>query len=231
MTEPTHSYTGHENLLVMQHAHNYNYFLAQLIHQYGKDFDVIVDFGAGVGAFAQKVRPWARRLICVEPDAIQIEMLRIAGFEVAHKISALPNGAVEFIYSLNVLEHIEDDRAALSEVFMALISGGRLLIYVPALQWLYSSMDAKVGHYRRYRMNDLTQKIVEAGFIIKRKEYVDILGVPASLIYKWIGSSEGNVNTSVLSLYDRFVFPISRIFDKIFYRIGGKNLLIICEKP
>ena len=231
MTEPTFPYTGHENLLAMQHAHNYNYFLAQLIYQYGKDFDTIVDFGAGVGALAQKVRPWARRLICVEPDFIQIDILRVAGFEVADNIAALPDGAVEFIYSLNVLEHIEDDRAALSEVFKALISGGCLLIYVPALQWLYSSMDAKVGHYRRYYMNDLTQKIVEAGFFIKRKEYVDSLGVPASLIYKWIGNTEGDINTSMLSLYDRFVFPISRIIDKIFFRIGGKNLLIICEKP
>jgi SAM-dependent methyltransferase len=231
MTKSEFAYTGHENLLAMQHAHNYNNFLAQLIYYYGKDSETIVDFGAGVGALAQAVRPWARRLICVEPDTSQIEILRVAGYEVVDSITALPNGTVDYVYSLNVLEHIEDDRAALEQIFKVLKSGGRLLVYVPALQWLFTSMDATVGHVRRYHMSDLVQKIADTGFVIKHKEYVDSLGVPATLAYKWVGNSTGSINTKALILYDRFMFPISRIIDKLFCRVGGKNLLIVCEKP
>jgi 2-polyprenyl-3-methyl-5-hydroxy-6-metoxy-1,4-benzoquinol methylase len=156
-TESKFTYTGHENLLVMQHAHNYNGFLGQLIRRHAEGARTIVDFGAGVGALAQTVRPWARKLVCVEPDAVQTDMLKAAGYEVVDSISALPEGSVDYVYTVNVMEHIQDDRAILSEIFKTLRSGGRLLVYVPALQWLYSSMDAAVGHVRRYHMKDLIQ--------------------------------------------------------------------------
>jgi len=224
-------YTGHENLLVMQHARNYNNFLGQLIRSHGEGAHTVVDFGAGLGALAEGVRPWAGRLICVEPDFAQIEMLKDAGYETARDISLLPDGGVDYVYSMNVLEHILDDRDILKNIFTKLRPGGRLLIYVPALQWLYSSMDKAVGHIRRYHMNDLTQKISDAGFVLKEREYVDSLGVPATLLYKLLGSTSGKINTGALATYDRFAFPISRLLDKLFSQLGGKNLLVVCEKP
>lgn len=66
---------------------------------------------------------------------------------------------------------------------------------------------------------------------MERREYVDCLGVPASLAYKWAGSSSGRMNVSALSAYDRFVFPVSRALDTLFGRVGGKNLLVVCERP
>ncbi len=230
-TEYKFTYTGHENLLVMQHARNYNGFLGQLIRRHAEGARTIVDFGAGVGALAQTVRPWAHKLVCVEPDAVQTDMLKAAGYEVVDSISALPEGGVDYVYTVNVMEHIQDDRAILSEIFKALRPGGRLLVYVPALQWLHSSMDAAVGHVRRYHMKDLIQKVTDAGFVVERREYVDCLGVPASLAYKWAGSSSGRINVGALSAYDRFVFPVSRALDTLFGRVGGKNLLVVCERP
>lgn len=224
-------YAGHENLLVMQHARKYNAFLGRLIRQYGTGAHTVVDFGAGVGALAGDVRLWASRLVCVEPDAVQMDMLKAAGHEVENGISVLPDASVDYVYSVNVLEHIDDDGAVLAEIYKVLRPGGRLLVYVPALQWLYSSMDAAVGHVRRYHMKDLTNKVASAGFVVVRQEYVDSLGVPASLVYKWAGDTSGHINVKALSLYDRIVFPFSRILDRLFGRIAGKNLLVVCEKP
>lgn len=224
-------YTGHENLLAMQHARNYNHFLGQLIHRFGEGAHTVVDFGAGLGALAEGVRPWANRLICVEPDSVQIGMLKDAGYETAESIAHFSPGSVDYVYSVNVLEHIHNDREVLKDIFTILKPGGRLLVYVPALQWLYSSMDTAVGHVRRYHMKELTEKVACAGFVVKTREYVDSLGVPATLVYKLAGNSNGSINTAALATYDHLVFPISRTLDKLFSQVGGKNLLVVCEKP
>jgi predicted SAM-dependent methyltransferase len=54
------------------------------------------------------------------------------------------------IYSSNVLEHIEDDSRALNEMFAKLQINGKLAIYVPAFMFLFSDLDIKAGHFRRY---------------------------------------------------------------------------------
>jgi len=225
------AYTGHENLLAMKHAHNYHIFLGELIRRFGERAQTVVDFGAGMGAIAECVKPWANELICVEPDKTQLDFLKSAGYKTEKDISHLPSESVDYVYTINVLEHINNDREAIQNIFNILKSGGRLFIYVPALQWLYSSMDAAVGHVRRYHMVDLIAKISDAGFIIKRREYVDSLGVPTTLIYKLVGPSCGSINVRALMIYDRFIFPVSRVLDRIFFKIGGKNLLVVCEKP
>ncbi len=92
-------------------------------------------------------------------------------------------------------------------------------------------MDAAVGHVRRYHMKELIQKVMDAGFTVERCEYVDSLGVPASMVYKWIGDADGRINAKALTTYDRFVFPLSRGLDRLFCRVGGKNLLVVCDKP
>src|SRR5215475_3171635 len=53
---------------------------------------------------------------------------------------------------INVLEHIEDDETELKTIFNALAPGGRILIFVPALPFLMSSMDRGLGHFRRYTL-------------------------------------------------------------------------------
>ena len=59
------------------------------------------------------------------------------------------------ILYINVLEHIEDDRAELLSAYRALPVGGFLLLFVPALPQLYSKFDRSVGHFRRYYKKEL----------------------------------------------------------------------------
>ena len=76
----------------------------------------------------------------------------------------MPDASFNYIYTLNVLEHIEDDAAALRSLHAKLTDGGKLLIYVPAFPVLYTSMDAKVGHVRRYTRDTLMTRVTAAGF-------------------------------------------------------------------
>ena len=221
-------YSGIDNLEVMQEAKNYNRFLIELIESMAKQGDKILDFGAGGGTFALPISQKGYNVACVEPDSSLLEHLKRSGLEAHQDIAQV--STVDYIYTLNVLEHIEDDQLAATQLFDKLKTGGKLLVYVPAFNVLYSSMDKKVGHWRRYRRRQLMDILEKTGFEIQAARYVDSLGFFASLLYKMIDNKSGDINLSALKLYDAYVFPLSRLFDRIFSRILGKNLLVIAAK-
>ncbi|OAV67579.1 bifunctional 3-demethylubiquinone-9 3-methyltransferase/ 2-octaprenyl-6-hydroxy phenol methylase [Bacteroidales bacterium Barb6] len=225
-------YTGTDLLELMQKAVNYNAFLASLIlKQQVPTSGKILDIGAGIGLFAGTIRENGYNVHCLEPDLFQANLLKGSRFEVSTNINELADGSFDFIYALNVLEHIENDREELLLWAKKLKKGGKLLIYVPAFHLLYSSMDKKVGHFRRYRKKDLTEKIIHAGLVpVCNAKYADSLGFFVTLLYKLINKSDGDVNENSLIFYDRVLFPLSRLGDFFFNRLFGKNVFIIAEK-
>lgn len=84
--------------------------------------------------------------------------------------------ALDTVISLNVLEHVEQDVAALSHMTQLLRFGGRVVLIVPAHQWLYGSMDASIGHYRRYDKRAMAEKLQGAGLQVENQFYFNALG-------------------------------------------------------
>lgn len=224
-------YSGTENLEIMVEAVNYNAFLASLIRSQARPGEVVLDFGAGIGTFAKALALDGHRVQCIEPDQRQRERIVQAGLFAYADISNLADQSVDLLYSLNVLEHIGDDVAVLRACHEKIKPGGRVLIYVPAFQVLYSSMDKLVGHYRRYTRSDLAEKMRLAGFEVIRNEYVDSAGFLASLLFKAFGSDSGVINRDALILYDRYAFPVSRLLDRVLNRVFGKNVLLLARRP
>lgn len=91
---------------------------------------------------------------------------------------------------LDVLEHIDDDREALAAIHRLLRAGGRLIITVPAFQFLWSGHDVVNEHKRRYTRTQLRNRLQRAGFTVKQISYFNtILFVPiaaARLAGRWI---------------------------------------------
>ena len=224
------SYTGVDNLEVMAEAVKYNSYLLGLIRAAAPAHGTILDFGAGSGTFALPVAALGRRVICIEPDDHLRQVLASKGMRTHASLAELVAAQYDYAYSLNVLEHIEDDGQALRELHRVLKPGAPLLLYVPAFACLYTSMDAKVGHRRRYRRATLMRLSTQAGFAVQRAEYVDCLGFFATLLFKLVGNSRGDINRSAIKWYDRIVFPVSCGLDHLFGRIFGKNLLVIAVR-
>lgn len=224
-------YIGGDNLAILAKAERYNNYLQQEICKFSNGAARVLDFGAGIGTFADALLQQGIQVVCVEPDLQFRASLAERNFEVFSNISEIPYESIDYIYSLNVLEHIEDDTAALRELFMCLKPGGRLFLYVPAFPSIFSSMDRKVGHYRRYRKSEMILKCNEVGYEIEEVRYVDCLGYLASVIYKIFGSKKGDLDLGSVKNYDTFLFPLSRLLDHILDSLVGKNLCVVVQKP
>lgn len=83
-----------------------------------------------------------------------------------------PIPAGTLVAMLDVLEHIEDDAAALSAIAERMTGGDRIIITVPALQWAFSSWDTELGHHRRYSRRSLRAAVEGAGFRVERVDYL-----------------------------------------------------------
>lgn len=225
------AYSGTENLEVMAEARNYNRFLANIVSSGANISERILDFGTGLGTFAMQLQERGFNVLCVEPDPKLGEQLRSKGLLVVDEIVKIQESSVDYVYTLNVLEHIKDDGEALREIFLCLKPGGRLLIYVPAFPVLYTSMDSRVGHHRRYLRRNLVALLEQGGFQIDDSRYVDSLGFFVTLLFKAFDNGTGKIGRTSLKLYDRLVFPLSRFLDRLFWPLFGKNILVRARRP
>jgi len=223
-------YSGASNLEVMTAAVNYNAFLERMVINASGGADTALDFGAGGGEFARRVSARGLDVTCLEPDDALRRALSEAGFDTHDRLEAIQDSRLPFIYTLNVLEHIEDDAAALAGLYAKLQPGGTLFIYVPAFNVLYGAMDRLVGHYRRYRLEGLRARVSEAGFEIADSGYADPLGFFAAYAHKLIGSDSGRISDTSVKAFDRLVFPISRALHPVTRGWIGKNVWVRAVK-
>jgi len=95
-----------------------------------------------------------------------------------------PDRLLDAITCLNVLEHLVDDRTALKEMHRLLKDDGILALTVPMAPHLYDMTDEIHYHVRRYKLGDLKEKILQAGFQLDRINYFGVLIYPAFYVQK-----------------------------------------------
>jgi SAM-dependent methyltransferase len=223
-------YTGGDILAALESADYYNAFLTDLVCRSAGDAKELVDFGAGLGIFAKRVRREGFHVLCIEPDEGQRQRILDEGFEALPAIDSLPDNAASFFFSLNVLEHIQDDASTIADLWRKLRPGGGVLIYVPAFNCLWSSLDDRVKHYRRYTKRSLRQLVEQAGFSVEELRYADSLGFPAALLFRGLRWTTDTITPRSITFYDRWVFRASHLLDKIFHPFFGKNVYVIARK-
>lgn len=222
---------GGENLEVMQDAHNYNSFLRGLVRRYATDTSKVLDFGAGIGTFSDAAGVDRQRIHCVEPDEASRGVLTQKGFNAHRSLDGIADETVTYAFSLNVLEHIEDDAAAMRELGRVTRPGARLFVYVPAFSILFTSMDRQVGHVRRYRLRQLCRLAEDNGFRVEHAAYADFLGFFATLLFRLFDRNEPRpLNAGMIKTYDRFIFPMSRLLSVPFSRLLGKNVFVVARR-
>jgi SAM-dependent methyltransferase len=236
------AYSGRE-LEAMAEATNYRRWILDIFKPYLGEH--LIEVGAGLGSFSELIlRQHApRSLSLVEPSESMYQRLaartqqintttRVEVFlgtfpSVAPVIKA--RQTPDSVIYINVLEHVEDDEAELKSVCQSLANNGRVLIFVPALAWLYGGFDERVGHFRRYTRPELEDKLGRAGFRIVYSAYFDLPGIiPWWIKYRLLRSktmSPGSVRS-----YDRFVIPTVRRIETRLSPPIGKNVIAVGQK-
>ena len=126
----------------------------------------ILDIGCGTGAMLDNLAPYGAVVGAdFSPEALQFCTARGVHASLSRAdVRRLPfaDSVFDVVTAMDIIEHIDDDKAAASEIFRVLKPGGRLLVSVPAFQSLWSEHDEALHHYRRYtspRLKDLFQRV------------------------------------------------------------------------
>lgn len=230
-----------EDLDSMANAKNYYKLIVNKFKSYIDGN--ILEVGSGSGTFTDYLRNKnVKKIYCVEPveemyklhikknnktkskdkNSPKIQILH--GF-LSERLNQIPNDIDCAIYT-NVLEHVEKDIEELKLVSQKLKKNGYVCIFVPALPFLYSKFDEKVGHYRRYTKKSLKDVLQKAGFEVVKAEYFDIIGIiPWIINFKLLGKID--LNPKSVKLYDNIVVPHMNKIEGWANLPFGKNVLAV----
>ncbi len=143
----------------------------------------VLDVGSGSGGFLASLRRIGGTLHHVDTDRGSLERCRARGQDGGLQASGghLPFASETFdlVCLFDVLEHIADDREALTEVARVLRPGGTVFLHVPAHPWLFAQNDRVSGHHRRYTRAALRDLTRAAGLELERLTGTNVLLLPA----------------------------------------------------
>jgi SAM-dependent methyltransferase len=165
---------------------------------------------------AQRNFPGLRFEVCDILDSAAVAMLRPVGS----------------IVSINVFEHIENDRLAIANLVSVLEPGSCLCVIVPALMSLYNDLDRMAGHVRRYTLSDWRDVIAPLPVSVRRLSYFNPIGGVGWWVNKFRRTTsldDEGVNSQI-RVFDRYVVPVSRAIDPLFRPFFGQSAICILER-
>ena len=176
----------------------------------------ILEIGCGTGHnLPMLARFGAVEAIEIDPAARAIASERLGRPVGDAPLPALPGierGAYDLVAVLDVVEHIEDDVAALAAMTTLLKPGGKILIAVPAHQWLWSAHDVVNHHHRRYSKRTLARAIADAGLKPARLTYFNSLLFPLAAAARVAGRLTGRDDSDDSPPAK----PLNALFETIF---------------
>jgi glycosyltransferase involved in cell wall biosynthesis len=161
---------GSEVAVRLSRAPNYSRWLADLLRPYVGAR--VLEMGAGNGSLTLHLIPRAE-YVASDPNPLFVRELRklsdtrpyLQAAEIDPADSgSLPNGrSFDTVICQNVLEHVDDDAAALRGIAAAVEDRGRILVLAPNAPWMYGAIDGSLGHRRRYTRRELALLAERAG--------------------------------------------------------------------
>jgi SAM-dependent methyltransferase len=137
-------------------------------------------------------------------------------------------GTFDSVFALNVVEHIENDALAIANTMRLLKPGGRMVILVPAYQWLYNRFDKELYHYRRYTARSLGALYRQNGLRVDKTFYFNTVGM-AGWFYSGRVLNKKTIPRGQMSLYNKLV-PVFKVIDKLVLNKTGLSVVAFGSK-
>jgi len=200
----------------------------------------VIEVGCSVGNFtgtlldreaviAVDIAKWAvdavRKRFPAQPnlEAIQCDLAD-------DKFRTLARFNADTCVCLNVLEHIEDDRAALSRMAAVVGRGGIIVLLIPAFAVLYGPIDRRLGHYRRYSRRSVGELATSAGLRVRRAHYMNFAGFfgwwANAHLFRREAQSEAQIR-----FFDRWIVPVQSRIEAVTPPPFGQSFFVVLEKP
>lgn len=148
-----------------------------------------LDLGCGIGGKAEYLKKFSSKVCGLDLsfDALEFCKVETALPLCQATMEQLPykDDTFSLVSAFDVLEHVEDDAAALGEIRRVMSDSGHLVIAVPAFMMLWSQHDIANFHKRRYDALGLKKKLADAGFAVKRVSYINFFLFPVALIIRF----------------------------------------------
>jgi SAM-dependent methyltransferase len=139
------------------------------------------------------------------------------------ELAGVQPGSYDLVAVLDVVEHVEDDVAALKAIATALKPGGQILITVPAHQWMWSAHDVVNHHKRRYSKKTLVAALEAAGLEYRKLGWFNSLLFPVAVAARFAGKLTGKDDSDDS--------PPPRLLNAIFEKIFGLERHLVGRVP
>jgi SAM-dependent methyltransferase len=205
-----------------------------------------VDVGAGDLFFTRALAAQSGvRTIAVDPCLADADLALGDGIQRCRDVMCVPSGIGDWAIMMDVLEHVADDAALLSAVRRVVKPGGRILVTVPAYQFLFSVHDRFLQHHRRYGRKTLLRLLASGGL-----ETVQVFHFYTSLFLVRLATRgliareaperqgvghwhypAAHFLTRLLTLALNLDFAAGRLLSRLGLNIPGLSLCAICRNP
>lgn len=201
--------------------------------------ETVLDAGAGIGTFTEILVSDHRRVAVLETEPAFLDSIRtrfdsnsavtVHRGDLTDENSLAGIGAVDSVLCLNVLEHIDDDQAAMRNLLKQTKPGGSMVALVPAYPWLLNKMDRAIGHHRRYGRGEFVQRLESSGWKVERVFRFNAFGLPGWFV-------AGNLlrrSTPSRGLYRLFdsLVPVFALLERMLIRGSiGLSLIAVCRR-
>lgn len=195
----------------------------------------VLEIGCGIGNFTEMLLD-REAVIAVDSEPDLIDHLK-GRYQGRQNLTALVHSAADGFGGLeghradscvcvNVLEHIQDDRAALRGMAAAIRPGGAIVLIVPAFAALQGPIDCNLGHYRRYSRSSLAALAADCGLRVRTLHYMNLPG----LLAWWLNARvlrRTSQSPVQIRVFDRFVVPAASFAEQFVSPPFGQSLFCV----
>lgn len=228
-------------LEAIQVANKFNYWMYQTIAPFCKG--KILEIGSGIGNissfaiqegkditlsdYSEDYCQLLKKEFALANNSLDVLHMDLVDEQFSSKFEQ-HQGSFDSIFSLNVIEHIEDDHLAIQNIHSLLKPEGHIAILVPAYQWLFGSLDIVVKHHRRYTKKSLSNLLEANGFDLVHKQYFNFMGIfPWWFVAKVL--KRKIIKKDQMKLYNILV-PFFKLVDQILFKSAGLSVICIGKK-